>query len=432
MSAGTLLGWLAALAACAVYLVMASTIAAFGDRVTALRSSRRPAGESQPEPATLYLSSNALILGRGLQGSALLAGTLAVYAGTSVPSDTGWAEAAALAISGALTAGGAAVLQLAAWTAVSHAPLFTRRLLAPVAGGLHAASALSWLAWAGRLSRLGGHDAPPPASPEDDVSAALKENLSLIEDANIPLRNGELQMVRSIFRMDTVKVREIMRPRVDMIAAPADSSVASIVEQLRRGGHSKVPVYEGTLDNVVGVVFARDLLTARQDDGDPSTLVRRLARPPHFVPESQTLERLLQEFQEKRTGIALVIDEYGGVSGLVTVRDLVEDIVGKLVDDSDVEQPGIQRGGDGENIVDAALSIDDLNQALGTAIEPTGFDTVGGLVYRELGKVPAAGDRFRVDGLIFTVESTSGRRVRQVRVASGAPAGEVKYAQPEG
>ena len=432
MNIGITLGWLTATIAAAVYLVIATTIAAFGDRVAALRFSRMAESSEQPGAGTLYLSANALILGRALQGAALLAGALATYAGLNDvfggPAD----EAAGLAATGLLAAAAATVLQFAAWGVASGYPVRARRLLAPVAGVLHAASGFRWLAWAARVSRLGQRDdGPAPSTPEAEMSQALKENLDLIKEANIPLHGGEMQMIRGILRMDTVKVREIMRPRVDMSVAPVELTPEEMVERMRAGGHSKVPVYEGSLENIVGVVYARDLLASLKDPGNRATHIRRLAKPPVFVPESQNLERLLREFQEKRSGIAIVVDEYGGVSGLVTVTDLIEDIVGKLEDGTGAARPGVQLAGASEALVDARLSIDDLNQALGTAIEQQGFDTVGGLVYRELGRVPVQGDTVQVDGLTMTVQSATGRRVQQVRVTR-RPVSQQPQGQQEG
>ena len=257
---------------------------------------------------------------------------------------------------------------------------------------------------------------PGAAASDEEVSAALRESLDRLEAARIPEGQEELRMIRGVLRMDTVKVREIMRPRVDMVASAVDSDLEAITEMMAVGGYSKIPVYEDSIDNVTGVIYARDLLRARGDDDGNSARVQSLARPAMFVPESQNLERLLQEFQERRTSIAIVVDEYGGVSGLVTVTDLIEEIVGELVDEFDVEEPELQRISDSEFLVDARASIELLNEKLGTQIEAEGFDTVGGLVYRELGKMPSNGDTIQVDGLVISVQSTIGRRIHRVRV----------------
>ena len=245
----------------------------------------------------------------------------------------------------------------------------------------------------------------------------MLESLDRLEAAQIPEGQEELRMIRGVLRMDTVKVREIMRPRVDMVAATVNSDLEAVTELMAVGGYSKIPVYEASIDNVTGVAYARDLLGAREDENGNSARLQSLARPAMFVPESQNLERLLQEFQERRTSIAIVVDEYGGVSGLVTVTDLIEEIVGELVDEFDVEEPELQRISDTESLVDARASIDLLNEKLGTQIEAEGFDTVGGLVYRELGKMPSNGDTIQVDGLVITVQSTIGRRIHRVRVS---------------
>lgn len=258
---------------------------------------------------------------------------------------------------------------------------------------------------------------PGAAASEEEVSAALLESLDRLEAAQIPEGQEELRMIRGVLRMDTVKVREIMRPRVDMVAATVNSDLEAVTELMAVGGYSKIPVYEDSIDNVTGVAYARDLLGAREDENGNSARLQSLTRPAMFVPESQNLERLLQEFQERRTSIAIVVDEYGGVSGLVTVTDLIEEIVGELVDEFDVEEPELQRISDSESLVDARASIDLLNEKLGTQIEAEGFDTVGGLVYRELGKMPSNGDTIQVDGLVITVQSTIGRRIHRVRVS---------------
>ncbi len=289
-----------------------------------------------------------------------------------------------------------------------------RPVISPVAFALRFGASLSGVSR--MTSVVAGHKTGVEAS-DEEVSAAFRESLDRLETARIPEGQEELRMIRGVLRMDTVKVREIMRPRVDMIAAAVNSDPEAITELMAVGGYSKIPVYEVSIDNVTGVIYARDLLRARSDKDGNSGLVQNLARPAMFVPESQNLERLLQEFQERRTSIAIVVDEYGGVSGLVTVTDLIEEIVGDLVDEFDVEEPELQRISDSESLVDARASIELLNEKLGTRIEAEGFDTVGGLVYRELGKMPSNGDTVQVDGLVITVQSTIGRRIHRVRVS---------------
>jgi Mg2+/Co2+ transporter CorC len=253
------------------------------------------------------------------------------------------------------------------------------------------------------------------------VAAVLEENLHLLEASGISVDQRELHMIRGILRMDRVRVREIMRPRVDMVTAPADADPGQLKELMTVGGYSKIPIHGETIDDIVGVVFARDLLHAENNgDGKPVTL-KDLARPAMFIPESQNMEQLLREFQQHRTSIGIVVDEYGGVSGLITVTDLVEEIVGDLEDEFDIHEPDLQPINRTETLVDARLSLEAFNRALGTSLQAEGFDTVGGLVYRELGKMPSVGDRTEVDGLRITVHSTAGRRIRKLRVARQGP-----------
>ncbi len=420
MTWGSGIAWIVAVAACAVYFFVAATIAAFGDRVAVMRFAKR---SDAPDPADaslpLYLSSNALILGRTFLAASLLTASLSVYAGLNDVFRGDSDEALALLSAGLLTIGVITAAQLMAWAFASYAPSSSRRILGPIAGLLSMTSRFSWMAWVARMSRLGGGGSvtEAPVTPEQEVSVALKENLDLLEHSDVPLHREELRMIRGILRMETAKVREIMRPRVDIVAAPANSTVGEVASLMAETGHSKLPIFEGTIDNIVGVVHARDIFVARKDGGAASSVVKLVARPPVFVPESQSLERLLREFQSKRTRIAVVVDEYGGVSGLVAVNDLVEEIIGKLVDEFAAGEPELKRISESEVVVDGAVPIDDINEVMGAALDSKGSDTVAGLVYRELGRVPGQGDSVNVDGLTITVLETSGRRVRQLKIS---------------
>ncbi len=355
------------------------------------------------------LDEGVVVFGNALRVGSLLAGAAAF----TVALD------GTLAMVNAIIVGSSASLGIGAATgAVSSAigNRFRDRLrpvFAPVAFALRVGALLSGVSL---ISAAVTGRKPGTEASDEEVSAALLESLDRLEAARIPEGQEELRMIRGVLRMDSVKVREIMRPRVDMVAATVDSDLEAVTELMAVGGYSKIPVYEDSIDNVTGVLYARDVLRARDDGNGDAANVRSQVRPAMFVPESQNLERLLQEFQERRTSIAIVVDEYGGVSGLVTVTDLIEEIVGELIDEFDVEEPEVQRISDSESLVDARASIDLLNEKLGTQIEAEGFDTVGGLVYRELGKMPSNGDTVQVDGLVITVQSTIGRRIHRVRV----------------
>lgn len=252
--------------------------------------------------------------------------------------------------------------------------------------------------------------------PNDVVTAAFEQNLELLEAAGVATDVEELRMIRGVLDLDTTRVREIMQPRVDMVAAEADATRREAADLMINEGYSKIPVFRGRIDDILGIVYARDLLRAQLTNSNVDEGIRDLVRPAIFVPESQFLEHLLQEFQRHRVQIAIVVDEYGGVSGLVTHQDLVEEIVGELEDEFDRGEPELQKINDDESLVDARLTLDSLNETFDTAIVGDGFDTVGGLVYLELGRMPLVGDRVSVDDLEITVESTTGRRIRKVRV----------------
>jgi CBS domain containing-hemolysin-like protein len=261
-----------------------------------------------------------------------------------------------------------------------------------------------------------GASSAPAGSSATDVTAALAQNLERLEQTGLDDDSGELRMIKAVLSMDTARVREIMRPRVDMVTARADSTPGQLIALINDRGHSKIPVYAETIDEIVGVVYARDLLRIQNGNGQGPESAKDIARPATFVPESQRLEQLLREFQRHRTQIAIVVDEYGGVSGLVTVQDLIEEIVGEIVDEFDRNEPDVERINEREATMDAGVPIDSLNELFGVTIVPEGFDTVGGLVYRELGKMPVVGDTVDVQDLRIAVESTLGRRIRRLRV----------------
>ena len=204
---------------------------------------------------------------------------------------------------------------------------------------------------------------------EDHMNATLQESLDYLEDAVIPEESEELRMIRGVLRMDSVKVREIMVPRVDILSISEDSTIAEVADLMKaEGGHSKIPVFGDSIDDIVGIAYARDVLSALDENVSPESTVRNLVRKSLHVPESQSLEKFLREIQEQSTSIAVVVDEYGGVSGLITVTDLIEEIVGELTDEFDTFVPIIEKISATEVIADAGVSIDSLNQTIGTSI----------------------------------------------------------------
>ncbi|MSQ41096.1 MAG: HlyC/CorC family transporter [Dehalococcoidia bacterium] len=236
------------------------------------------------------------------------------------------------------------------------------------------------------------------------------------EERPAPPDPEAIEMLRAVLNLDKTQVREILVPRVDMVAVEVNDPPSRVVELALAYGYSRIPLYEETVDQVVGIVYVRDLLRSLQEGGIEKVSLRELARPVLFVPESKRVYELLREFQEGRVHIAIVVDEYGGTAGLVTIEDILEEIVGEIEDEFQREQPKVEWVGEGEAIVDARLSLDDLKAQLEVEIEGEGFDTVGGFVYAHLGRVPNPGDQFTAEGVHVEVLSTTGRRIRRVKV----------------
>jgi putative hemolysin len=239
-------------------------------------------------------------------------------------------------------------------------------------------------------------------------------------EGNADLEEDEREMITSVIELGEQPVREVMVPRMDIIAVTDSSSVRDVLDRIVESGHSRIPIYNGSIDNITGVVYAKDLLAFLRD-GSQASAVQPLAREASYVPETKKIDELLHEMQQSRVHVSIVIDEYGGTAGLITIEDMIEEIVGEIRDEYDVEEAMIEEVSDHEALFDGRVSIRDVNDTLDLDIEDEDFDTLGGLLYHELGKVPSVGDEVRVDGAVVTVLSTTGRRVRQVRVTRVAP-----------
>jgi CBS domain containing-hemolysin-like protein len=228
------------------------------------------------------------------------------------------------------------------------------------------------------------------------------------------INEEECGMIRAIFALGETVVREIMIPRTDMACVSADASVDDLLATINNCGHSRIPVFDGTVDNITGVLYAKDLLKFWGEDAAELDL-RNIARPPFYVPETKNLEELLEEFKKKRVHIAIVIDEYGGTSGLITIEDLLEQIVGDIQDEYDVEEELLQTDPDGIAVVDAMLPIEEFEEYFDVVVEREKFDTVGGLIFYLLGRIPRIGDTLLVNGILLTVLSTGERRIGKIR-----------------
>ncbi|MCH8185437.1 MAG: HlyC/CorC family transporter [Chloroflexi bacterium] len=243
-----------------------------------------------------------------------------------------------------------------------------------------------------------------------------------LESSTEALDEREVRMIRAVVRLDQTVAREIMVPRVDIAAAEVGTSIADLADQMATGAHSRIPVYDGDLDHITGIAYARDVLRRMVGEPEPGNVpIDSVVRPAIFIPESKTLEELLNDFQEMRVHMAIVVDEYGGVSGLVTIEDLLEEIVGEIQDEFETGEPDVEAIGEGAVLLDARVSIDQLNELLDVTVEGDGFDTVGGFVYQRLGKIPSPGDTLTHDGLEIEVISTVGRRLKRLRVVRSSP-----------
>ncbi len=236
-----------------------------------------------------------------------------------------------------------------------------------------------------------------------------------LEEEEGRIEDSERKMIHAILELEETTAHEIMVPRTDIVAVDTDAPLPGVIDLVLERGYSRIPLYQDTIDNVVGIIYAKDLLRYCRDQESQVSLLD-IARPPYFIPESKRIGELLRELQEKKVHIAIVVDEYGGVAGLVTIEDLLEEIVGEIEDEYDTEEPKVEWLNETEAVVDAKLSIDDLNDFFDLNLQPEGFDTVGGFVYAQLGRIPTVNDKVETHGLTISVLSTLGRRIKKVRV----------------
>jgi putative hemolysin len=231
------------------------------------------------------------------------------------------------------------------------------------------------------------------------------------------LEAEEEQMINAVIELGSRRVHEVMVPRIAMATIQATATFDEAIETIVEHGHSRIPVYDESVDEILGILYAKDLLPFLRESAGPRPDLRTLLRTPVYIPESMTVDDLLHEFQRRKVHLAIVLDEYGGTAGLVTIEDLLEENVGEIQDEYDVEEPMIVRLSDDEARLDGRASVDDLAELFDTNLgleDEDEYDTVGGLIYHRIGGVPTPGDRVEVDGLTLTVESTDGRRVGKV------------------
>jgi CBS domain containing-hemolysin-like protein len=269
-----------------------------------------------------------------------------------------------------------------------------------------------WLGRSAKTKRNGA--ASPPEEEAESSNEAVKAYVDTAEQEGL-IEGEERKLLRSIVDFGDTLVREVMTPRPDVVAIPERATIGELRALFREQEYSRFPVFKDSLDNISGFVFVKDLVALeRVDEGGPIT---RFLRPAAVVPESKRVPELLKQFQRQQTQIAIVVDEYGGTAGLVTIEDLLEEIVGEIRDEYDVELETIVDEGAGRFLFSGKADIDEVRQRLNVQIEREGFETVGGYLLTRLGRVPTMGERLEIDGLLIEVVDVERRRIHRVRMS---------------
>jgi CBS domain containing-hemolysin-like protein len=241
-----------------------------------------------------------------------------------------------------------------------------------------------------------------------------------VAEAEDVIEGAERELIHSIIEFGDTVAREVRVPRPDMVAVEGRDKISDVVEVAIAAGYSRFPVYEQGIDDIVGIVYVKDLMRAARD-GRVDAAVRELIRPAHFVPETKRVAELMREMQREKFHMAIVVDEYGGTSGLVTLEDLIEELVGEIVDEFDVEEPQVEWLPNGDSRVNARMPVDELNELLHAELPEGDWDSVGGLMLDLLGHVPTEGEAVDFDGHRLIAERVQGRRIGRVRITRSAP-----------
>ena len=284
------------------------------------------------------------------------------------------------------------------------------------------APGLRFLAWMlypiTAAMRFVSHRAVAEGTSPDSVFLS-EGGLRLLLDSNDQeaiIEEDEKEMIASIFEFGETLVREVMVPRIDMVAVPMTATLIDALDVIVRAGHSRIPVYKDSIDNIAGILYAKDLLPYLRE-GRMDVPIAKILRSAYFIPESKKVDELLQELQLRRVHMAIVVDEYGGTAGLATIEDLLEEIVGEIQDEYDAEEPTIEAVDEDEYLFDARVALDEVNKLLDVDLPAEGTDSLGGFIYSQLGRVPVVTDVITYGGLRIEVLSVAGRRIKQVRAS---------------
>lgn len=258
-----------------------------------------------------------------------------------------------------------------------------------------------------------------PSLSQEDIESVIDVG----EEEGV-INQEEHEMIHGIFELKQGVAREVMVPRTDVKCVPSKTKIRDVIDLIISKGHSRIPVFEGKIDNIVGIVYAKDLLRFWGKDEETIPL-EKVMRQPYFIPETKRLEELLREFKRKRVHMAIVVDEYGGLLGLVTIEDLIEEVFGEIEDEYDQRVEGrVIRLGNGSISVDAKLEIEELESYFDVEIQKENFETVGGFIFHLLGRVPKVGERVDFGDLRMTIESTDGMRIERVKITRYRDEGE--------
>lgn len=256
-----------------------------------------------------------------------------------------------------------------------------------------------------------------PEEREKAIEESIEQFASQVSSEDNILEEDDREMIHGVVELGETVAKEIMVPRVDMVSVEIDTPLEEVIEIIRKSGHSRIPLYRNSPDEIIGIIYAKDLLTYALKGGDVN--LSRIARKSYFIPENIKIDDLLAQMRKRKLHIAIVADEYGGTSGLVTMEDIIEEIVGEIEDEYDLEPPPIVKLGTGVYMVDATVTISDLNEELDLKLPEAEIETVGGLIYDLVGSLPETGQILEYDGIKFTVHEIDGQRIVKVKMDLG-------------
>ncbi|HEB29478.1 MAG TPA: HlyC/CorC family transporter [Spirochaetes bacterium] len=243
----------------------------------------------------------------------------------------------------------------------------------------------------------------------------------MISESNGEMEEGEREMIRGVVGLGETFVKTIMIPRTGVVSVSADMDFDDIISLVIKSGHSRIPVYEDTIDNVIGFLYAKDLLPylakkSTNKDYKNNGAVKKILRPVHFVPEGKMIDELLSEFRQKKMHIAVVVDEYGGMAGIVCLENILEEIVGDIQDEYDDEEEDIKKISPDSYLCDAWTPIHEINENLDLDLPENESDSIGGFVFNRFGKIPNIKEKILFDGIEFEIEKMDGRQIKKLRI----------------